>query len=435
MMKAWLIVALALQARCDDFDGAEEDGDGLDGGDGYDGGDYGDYGGMEGGYGGDDEYGGGGDPTPAWETIETYAGIAEFVAQDETEPAVVGFFDEERDADAQTVYQEVADGSRYDFRFALVTDEAARTEAKLQKGPAVLVYAPPRFLAKKDEKKRARYPSAKLDADALKKFITKKSVPLVGQKTWKSGDRYDKQGVPVVTLFAAVDLEKNGKGFDYFANRLRKVAADYIGKLSFNIGDKEDFSYQLEDYGIDLPNKKDVGVGAKHGSKYWKMEDKFNVDNLRKFAAAIVDGSLEPKIKEEPDYDDADEDDAGGGGDSSKDYEGSDVVQLTDDNFADETDGKDAMLEFYAPWCGHCQALKPTYKELGTAMAGVDSIVVGAMDATANTPPDGFDVSGYPTLIFKKASGDTMPYDGERDLESMVSFIKENAESPDKAEL
>ena len=188
--------------------------------------------------------GGGGDPTPAWETLETYAGVAEFVAQDDTEPAIVGFFDEERDADAQTVYQEVADGSRYDFRFALITDEAARTEAKLQKGPAVLVYAPPRFLDKKGgEKKRARYPSAKLDADALKKFITKKSVPLVGQKTWKSGERYEKQGVPVVTLFAAVDLEKNGKGFDYFANRLRKVAVEYVGKLSFNIGDKEDFSY------------------------------------------------------------------------------------------------------------------------------------------------------------------------------------------------
>merc|ERR1712216_504175 len=129
-----------------------------------------------------------------------------------------------------------------------------------------------------------------------------------------------KQGVPVVTLFAAIDLEKNAKGFDYFANRLRKVAADYVGKLSFNIGDKEDFSYQLEDYGIELPAKKDVGVGAKDGNKYYRMEDKFNVDNVRKFAQAVVDGALEPKIKE-----------------------------------------------------------KPTYKELGTRLAGAD-VVVGAMD-------------------------------------------------------
>merc|ERR1712078_867682 len=187
-------------------------------------------------------------------------------------------------------------------------------------GPAVLVYAPPRFVKEGVDKKRARYPSAKLDAEALKKFIFKRSVPLVGQKTWKSG-------VPVVTLFAAIDLEKNAKGFDYFANRLRKVAADYVGKLSFNIGDKEDFSYQLEDYGIELPAKKDVGVGAKDGNKYYRMEDKFNVDNVRKFAQAVVDGALEPKIKEEPSYDD--DHDASGEADDS-DYEESDVTVLTD---------------------------------------------------------------------------------------------------------
>ena len=431
LTKLWVVALLAAQnaqpAFADEEGLAEADGEDF-GGDDYDGdyGDVGDYGG--GGYGGgygDDEYGGGGDPTPAWETVESFDGIAEFVNQDETEPAVVGFFDADRDADQQKVYEEVAEGSRYDFRFALVTDEAARTAAKLQKGPAVLVYAPPRFVKEGVDKKRARYPSAKLDAEALKKFIFKRSVPLVGQKTWKSGERYDKQGVPVVTLFAAIDLEKNAKGFDYFANRLRKVAADYVGKLSFNIGDKEDFSYQLEDYGIELPAKKDVGVGAKDGNKYYRMEDKFNVDNVRKFAQAVVDGALEPKIKEEPSYDD--DHDASGEADDS-DYEESDVTVLTDANFADETDGKDAMLEFYAPWCGHCQALKPTYKELGTRLAGAD-VVVGAMDATANSPPDGYDVQGYPTLIFKTASGKTTSYDGDRDVDSMVAYIKEHAEA------
>ena len=176
LTKLWVVALLAAQnaqpAFADEEDLAEADGEDF-GGDDYDGdyGDVGDYGG--GGYGGgygDDDDGGGGDPTPAWETVESFDGIAEFVNQDETEPAVVGFFDADRDADQQKVYEEVAEGSRYDFRFALVTDEAARTAAKLQKGPAVLVYAPPRFVKEGVDKKRARYPSAKLDAEALKKF-------------------------------------------------------------------------------------------------------------------------------------------------------------------------------------------------------------------------------------------------------------------------
>jgi len=333
------------------------------------------------------------------------------------------------------VFEALAQDLRYDLSFAYVSDEAARTEAKLAKGPAVIVYPPPQFVSDKyDARKRHRFPAAKFDEAVLKKFVMKHSIALVGQKTWKSNERYTKQGVPVVTLFAAVDLEKNIKGFEYFANRLRKVAMDFTGRLVFNIADREDFSYQLDDYGLDLESKKDVGVGAKDGEKHYAMAEKFNVDNLRAFCEAVVGGTLTPKIKEEPDYnDEGSGDDESPGADADM-YEGSDVVALTTDSFEGDVGGKDAMLEFYAPWCGHCKSLKPVYKDLAAEFAGDENVVIAAMDATAHEPPKdaGIDVAGYPTLIFKKADGTTASYDGGRDVESMVTYIKEHAtQTPD----
>jgi protein disulfide-isomerase-like protein len=85
--------------------------------------------------------------------------------------------------------------------------------------------------------------------------------------------------------------------------------------------------------------------------------------------------------------------------------------------------------QFYAPWCGHCQQLKPTYKKLAAQFEAVESVTIAAMDATAGTPPDTFDVSGYPTIMFAPANDKAHPisYDGPRDVGSMTSWIKEHA--------
>ncbi|KAI9276324.1 thioredoxin-like protein [Umbelopsis sp. AD052] len=108
------------------------------------------------------------------------------------------------------------------------------------------------------------------------------------------------------------------------------------------------------------------------------------------------------------------------------------VVVLNDDNFKSTIDGsKPALVEFYAPWCGHCKTLAPIYAQLGDAFAHAqDQVIVAKFDADTHRNTGGeYGVQGFPTLKwFPKGvnSPDGVEdYKGGRDLDSLSKFIKD----------
>lgn len=53
-----------------------------------------------------------------------------------------------------------------------------------------------------------------------------------------------------------------------------------------------------------------------------------------------------------------------------------DVFVLTANTFEDFLLGGDTFVKFYAPWCGHCKQLKPTWKQLGRELNSKGSIAI-----------------------------------------------------------
>ena len=108
----------------------------------------------------------------------------------------------------------------------------------------------------------------------------------------------------------------------------------------------------------------------------------------------------------------------------------SSVLDLIPNNFDDIVlkSGKPALVEFFAPWCGHCKKLAPVYEELATNFEfAKDKVSIAKVDADAEKELGRrFGVQGFPTLKWFDGKSDTpTDYQGGRDLESLSSFISE----------
>jgi len=110
----------------------------------------------------------------------------------------------------------------------------------------------------------------------------------------------------------------------------------------------------------------------------------------------------------------------------------SDTVVLTDDTF----DGivldpkKNVLVEFYAPWCGHCKKLAPEYEKLGQTFMGEEEVVIAKYDADKHKGKGGkYGVTGFPTLLWfpKDKKSDPVKYTGGRTLEDLTKYVNQNS--------
>jgi protein disulfide-isomerase A6 len=108
------------------------------------------------------------------------------------------------------------------------------------------------------------------------------------------------------------------------------------------------------------------------------------------------------------------------------------VTVLEPSNFDTITADKNkvVLVEFYAPWCGHCKSLAPDWEKLAVAFQNEPNVVIAKVDADAHRDlgtKNG--VTGFPTLKFfgKGVSGEPVTYEGGRDLAALVTAVNDRA--------
>ncbi|KAG5386113.1 hypothetical protein IGI04_037583 [Brassica rapa subsp. trilocularis] len=104
-----------------------------------------------------------------------------------------------------------------------------------------------------------------------------------------------------------------------------------------------------------------------------------------------------------------------------------DVAVLTKDNFTEFVGNNSfAMVEFYAPWCGACQALAPEYAAAATELKGVAALA--KIDATEEGDlAQKYEIQGFPTVFLFVDGEMRKTYEGERTKDGIVTWMKKKA--------
>jgi len=349
---------------------------------------------------------------PASKEVTTVAEAEAMLAKNE----VVVFAFGAADSTIQQTFAKTAAKMREDFAFAHSSAEAVMT--KLGQSEGVVLYRP-KHLANKFEESTVVYAGDAADKGALASWITSNNHGLCGHR---SSDNAKDFKAPLVVAYFGVDYAKNPKGTNYWRNRVLKVGKEFPG-FNFAISNKDDFMHELGEFGLDGPTGDKPVVGAKDGKglKY-KMESEFDMTTFKDFLTQLEAGNIEPHIKSEPVPDNSDPK-------AVKVAVAKNFEELVTENT------KDVLVEFYAPWCGHCKKLTPIYDELAEKMAEEDVEIV-KMDATANDVPPAYDVKGFPTLYWlPKNTKKPVAYNGGRELTDFVEYIKKHATGGLKDEL
>jgi len=352
-----------------------------------------------------------GPPAVELETVEA----AEAFIKDNN-VAVVGFFKDRESAEAKTFLSIANSVDEYPFGITSNEDVYAKYEAKC--GSIVLF--------KQFDEGKAVYDGESNEAD-IKKFLQTQSIPLIVEFNHESAQKIFGGDIKSHLLLF---LSKEAGHIEKYVDPIKDIAKQFREQVLFVTinADEEDHQRILEFFGMkkeEVPSLRLIRL-EEDMAKYKPTTTDLSVDSIKDFVQSYLDGKLKQHLLSQ---------------DLPEDWDKTPVKTLVSSNFDEVVldKEKDVLVEFYAPWCGHCKQLAPIYDQLGEKFAESPTVVVAKIDATANEL-EHTKITSFPTLkLYKRGDNEAVDYNGERTLEGLSKFIesggKDNGGVPDVEEV
>jgi protein disulfide isomerase len=254
------------------------------------------------------------------------------------------------------------------------------------------------------------------DAQAVETFVRAHRHPLVVNFSGEVAPELFADGRPILFLFR--DKDEKGQAVE---KALAEAAPSSKRRVLFSVcGSNEPMDQRLMDYvGVepeDLPTARLVSNPSAALVKY-KLEGEITASSLSAFVEGFEAGTLKPHLRSQP----------------PPASQPGPVKVLVGSTFRETAmdPTKDVLIEFYAPWCGHCKKLEPVYRDLAKKLESVQTLVIAKMDVTENDAA-GLDIQGFPTIKFWRGDkkDDPLDYDGDRDVDSFVQWLEEKVTHP-----
>jgi len=334
---------------------------------------------------------------PPAKTLATVDEAKAFVADNDI--AVIGFFDSV-DSDGAKAFLAAA-GNMDDYPFGIATEAAVLAEYK---AAGVVIF--------KNFDEGRNDLEGEVTEESVAAFVAGNSLPLVVDFSQDTAQKIFSGDIKShLLLFMSAAAEDHAAKVEI----ARGIAKDHKGQMLFVTinTDEEDHKRIMEFFGMEeseLPSMRIIKL-EEDMSKFKPASTELSDSNIRAFVKSYLAGELKPHLMSE---------------EIPEDWDKEPVKVLVAKNFEEvaKDTSKDVLVEFYAPWCGHCKQLTPIWDKLGEKYKDHESILIGKMDSTANELED-IKVQGFPTIkLIQKETNKIIDYNGERTLDGFVKFLE-----------